>query len=37
MVDGLFKIAIEKLNKNNFQMLKFKIMSFLMGKAYGSS
>jgi len=29
-----FLIAIEKLNKNNFQMLKFRFMSFMMGKVY---
>jgi hypothetical protein len=34
MVDGLFQIAIEKLDKNNFQVWKFKIMNFLMGKGY---
>jgi len=34
MADGLFQIAIEKLNKNNFQVWKFKIMNFLMGKGY---
>jgi hypothetical protein len=33
-VDGLSQIAIEKLDKNNFQMWKFKIMNFLMGKGY---
>jgi hypothetical protein len=36
MMDSLFQIAIEKLNKNNFQVWKFKIMNFLMGKAIGS-
>ncbi len=34
MVGGLSQIAIEKLDKKNFQMWKFKIMSFLMGKGY---
>ncbi len=35
MINNPFKIAIEKLNKNNFQMWKkFKIMNFLMGKDY---
>jgi hypothetical protein len=34
MVDGLFQIAIEKLDKNNFQVQKFRIMKFLMGKGY---
>ncbi len=34
MVDGLFQIAIEKLDKNNFQVWKFRIMNFLMGKGY---
>jgi hypothetical protein len=34
MADGLFQIAIEKLNKNNFQMWKFKIMNLLMRKGY---
>ncbi len=32
MVDGLFQIAIYKLDKNNFQVWKF--MNFLMGKGY---
>jgi len=32
MTDGLFQIAIEKLDKNNFQVWKFRIMNFLMGK-----
>jgi uncharacterized protein YegL len=32
MVNGLSQIAIEKLNKNNFQAWKFRIMNFLMGK-----
>jgi len=34
MVDGFFQIAIEKLKKNNFQVWKFRIMNFLMGKGY---
>jgi hypothetical protein len=34
MADGLSQIAIEKLNKNNFQVWKFSIMNFLMGKGY---
>jgi hypothetical protein len=34
MVDSLFQITIEKLNKNNFQVWKFRIMNFLMGKGY---
>jgi hypothetical protein len=34
MADGLSQIAIEKLDKNNFQVWKFRIMNFLMGKAY---
>ncbi len=34
MADGLSQIAIEKLDKNNFQVWKFRIMSFLMGKGY---
>jgi len=34
MVDGLAQIAIEKLNKNNFQVWKFRMMNFLMGKGY---
>ncbi len=34
MADGLSQIAIEKLDKNNFQMWKFRIMNFLMGKGY---
>jgi hypothetical protein len=33
-VDDLSQIAIEKLDKNNFQMRKFRIMNFLMGKGY---
>jgi len=34
MVDGHSQIAIEKLDKNNFQVWKFRIMNFLMGKGY---
>jgi hypothetical protein len=34
MADSLSQIAIEKLDKNNFQVWKFKIMNFLMGKGY---
>ncbi len=34
MVDSLSQIAIEKLDKNNFQVWKFRIMNFLMGKCY---
>ncbi len=34
MVNGLFQIAIEKLDKNNFQMWRFRIMNFFMGKGY---
>jgi hypothetical protein len=34
MADGLSQIVIEKLNKNNFQVWKFRIMNFLMGKGY---
>jgi len=34
MADGLFQITIEKLDKNNFQMWKFRILNFLMGKGY---
>jgi lipopolysaccharide/colanic/teichoic acid biosynthesis glycosyltransferase len=33
MADSLSQIAIGKLN-NNFQMWKFRIMNFLMGKGY---
>jgi hypothetical protein len=33
-VDDLFQIAIEKLDKNNFQLWKFRIMNLLMGKGY---
>ncbi len=34
MADGLSQITIKKLNKNNFQVWKFRIMNFLMGKGY---
>jgi hypothetical protein len=34
MANGLFQITIEKLDKNKFQVWKFKIMNFLMGKGY---
>jgi hypothetical protein len=34
MADSLSQIAIEELDKNNFQVWKFKIMNFLMGKGY---
>jgi hypothetical protein len=34
MADGLSQITIEKLNKNNFQVWKFRIMNFLMEKGY---
>jgi hypothetical protein len=34
MTDGLFQIAIEELDKNNFQVWKFRIMNILMGKGY---
>jgi hypothetical protein len=34
MADNLSQIAIGKLNKNKFQVWKFKIMNFLMGKGY---
>jgi hypothetical protein len=34
MADGLSQIAIKKLNKKNFQVWKFRIMNFLMGKGY---
>ncbi len=34
MADGLFQVAIEKLDKNNFKLWKFWIMYFLMGKGY---
>ncbi len=34
MVDSLSQIVIEKLDKNNFEVWKFRIMNFLMGKGY---
>ncbi len=34
MADGLSQIIIEKLDKNNFQLWKFRIMNFFMGKGY---
>jgi hypothetical protein len=34
MADDPFQIAIEKLDKNNFQVWKFRIMNFSMGKGY---
>jgi hypothetical protein len=34
MANGFSQIAIEKLDKNNFQMWKFRIMNFLMVKGY---
>jgi hypothetical protein len=34
MANGLSQIAIEKLDKNNFQVWKFRIVNFLMGKGY---
>jgi hypothetical protein len=34
MADDLSQIAIKKLDKNNFQVWKFRIMNFLMGKGY---
>jgi hypothetical protein len=34
MVDGLFQTIIEKLDEINFQMWKFRVMNFLMGKGY---
>jgi hypothetical protein len=37
MANGLSQIAIEKLDKNNFQVWKFRIMNFLMGKGYWES
>ncbi len=33
-MNDVFQIVIENLNKNNFQMWKFRIMKFLMGKGY---
>jgi hypothetical protein len=34
MMDDISQIAIEKLNNNNFQVWKFKVMNFWMGKSY---
>jgi hypothetical protein len=34
MADGFSQIIIEKLNKINFQMWKFRVMNSLMGKGY---
>jgi hypothetical protein len=34
MANSRSQIAIEKLDKNNFQVCKFRIMNFLMGKGY---
>jgi hypothetical protein len=34
MAGNVFQIAIEKLDKTNFQVWKFRIMNFLMGKDY---
>jgi hypothetical protein len=34
MAYDLFQIIIEKLDKNNFKVWKFRIMNFLMGKGY---
>jgi hypothetical protein len=34
MADDLSQISIEKSDKNNFQVRKFRIMNFLMGKGY---
>jgi len=34
MADGFSQITIEKLDKNNFQVWKFRIMNFSMGKGY---
>jgi len=34
MADDISQIVIEKLDKNNFQVWKFRIMNFLMGKGY---
>jgi len=36
-VDDLSQVTIEKLNKNNFQVWKFRIMNFLVGNVIGSS
>jgi hypothetical protein len=34
MANSVSQIAIKKLDKNNFQVWKFRIMNFLMGKGY---
>jgi len=34
MANDLSQIAIEKLDENNFQVWKFRIMNFLIGKGY---
>jgi hypothetical protein len=34
MANGLSQITIEKLDNNNFQIWKFRIMNLLMGKGY---
>jgi lipopolysaccharide/colanic/teichoic acid biosynthesis glycosyltransferase len=34
MANDFSQIAIEKLNKNNFQVWKFRTMNFFMGKGY---
>ncbi len=34
MANDMSKIATEKLDKNNFQACKFRIMNFLMGEGY---
>ncbi len=34
MVDNLFQIGIEKLNKNNFQRWNLSNIKILMGKGY---
>ncbi len=33
-MDNFSQIVIKKLDQNNFQVWKFKIMNFLMGKGY---
>jgi hypothetical protein len=34
MANSLSQIVIEKLDKNNFQVWKFRIMNFLIGKGF---
>ncbi len=34
MANDFSQITIEKLDKNNFQIWKLRIMNLLMGKAY---